>query len=471
MTKSDKRIIRFASLELIGIGLMLSMNSVEAAPGTGPFDTPDYFAQQNYAYSPLPEICDGVTDTTGAGGHCTISSPAGSFAGGLHKFVDGLPRLSTAGPNDQCSTPSATNGANNLGHCLLVATPDQTTFAATSLTDKSGSVLSLPATDYYSIELKEYTRVMHTDLSDARTLLRGYHQLSTPGNLAPNTEYQYLSPVIIAARNRPTRLKFTNSTQFEIPLPSDQSYFGAGSIDYNGTNATPGTARNASSKRANLHLHGGDTPWISDGTPHQWVVPAADSNATLGPGYSKGLSFQNVPDMVTGGWLLAGNYCAENTVLNQAECITEASGDGVGSLYYPNGQTSRLMFYHDHSFGITRLNVYMGEAAPYLLADPVQEESLRSMGVPGAIGVTTGINAINLVDGNAVGQTDLSHLIPLVIQDKTFVPDNGQPGGQLAAQDPTWPSPTNAHAATDFNALGRRKYWNKALGAQTDGWG
>ena len=475
MTKSDKRIIRFASLELIGIGLMLSMNSVEAAPGTGPFDTPDYFAQQNYAYSPLPEICDGVTDTTGAGGHCTISSPAGSFAGGLHKFVDGLPRLSTAGPNDQCSTPSATNGANNLGHCLLVATPDQTTFAATSLTDKSGSVLSLPATDYYSIELKEYTRVMHTDLSDAPTLLRGYHQLSTPGNLAPNTEYQYLSPVIIAARNRPTRLKFTNSTQFEIPLPSDQSYFGAGSIDYNGTNATPGTARNASSKRANLHLHGGDTPWISDGTPHTWITPANDANRTYGAGFAKGLSFQNVPDMVTGGWLAAG--CGQTAGAN--ECLPQngVGNDGIATYYYPNGQSSRTMFYHDHSFGITRLNVYMGEAAPYLLADQKQEDTLQGLGVPGYIKVAgpaaspTGIDLAN---------SDIAHLIPLVIQDKTFVPDNGQAGGQLAAQDPTWPSPTNAKSGTSYNG---KKYWlggangngtTNTLGngvGPNDGWG
>ncbi|WP_418606080.1 hypothetical protein [Georgenia sp. SUBG003] len=25
--------------------------------------------------------------------------------------------------------------------------------------------------------------------------------------------------------------------------------------------------------RATLHLHGGITPWISDGTPHQWITP------------------------------------------------------------------------------------------------------------------------------------------------------------------------------------------------------
>ena len=28
--------------------------------------------------------------------------------------------------------------------------------------------------------------------------------------------------------------------------------------------------------RATLHLHGGTTPWISDGTPHQWITPAGE---------------------------------------------------------------------------------------------------------------------------------------------------------------------------------------------------
>ena len=31
--------------------------------------------------------------------------------------------------------------------------------------------------------------------------------------------------------------------------------------------------------RATLHLHGGTTPWISDGTPHQWITPAGENTA------------------------------------------------------------------------------------------------------------------------------------------------------------------------------------------------
>ena len=44
------------------------------------------------------------------------------------------------------------------------------------------------------------------------------------------------------------------------------------------------------------------------------------------------------------------------------------------------------MFYHDHAYGITRLNVYAGEAAGYLLADPAEEDLLFAATVPGTIG-------------------------------------------------------------------------------------
>jgi hypothetical protein len=30
------------------------------------------------------------------------------------------------------------------------------------------------------------------------------------------------------------------------------------------------------------------------------------------------------------------------------------------TFYYTNQQSARLMFYHDHAWGITRLNVYAG---------------------------------------------------------------------------------------------------------------
>ena len=81
---------------------------------------------------------------------------------------------------------------------------------------------------------------------------------------------------------------------------------------------------------------------------------------------------------------------------------------GTLTFFYSNQQTARLMFYHDHALGTTRLNVYSGQAAGYLLTDPT-EQSLISSGVLPDLG------------------------IPLVIQDRTFVDAT-----TIAAQDPTW---------------------------------
>ena len=43
------------------------------------------------------------------------------------------------------------------------------------------------------------------------------------------------------------------------------------------------------------------------------------------------------------------------------------------------------MFYHDHAFGITRLNVYAGEAAGYVITDPIEQDLVDRMAnhIPG----------------------------------------------------------------------------------------
>src|SRR5438270_5887916 len=116
-------------------------------------------------------------------------------------------------------------------------------------------------------------------------------------------------------------------------MPTDTSAMGAGM-------APDGS--NYSQNRSGIHLHGGNTPWISDGTPHQWTTPAGEAT-----NYPKGVSVRDVPDM-------------------------QASAPGEMTFFYTNQQSARLMFYHDHAYGITRLNVYAGVAAGYLLEDPIE---------------------------------------------------------------------------------------------------
>jgi hypothetical protein len=98
----------------------------------------------------------------------------------------------------------------------------------------------------------------------------------------------------------------------------DTTYMGAGMVS-DGTNSAL-----ASTQRATLHLHGGATPWISDGTTMQWITPSGGDGQPNALGFAKGFSFQNVPDMVPPG-------C--NALLNQ--CVNLAPGltDGQGTFF------------------------------------------------------------------------------------------------------------------------------------------
>ncbi len=324
-------------------GLLSDLRSLLGlAPAATTFDPqgkPDYFGTTpNYANSPLPELDASGTVIPGTG---------------IRKFVDSLPGLGAS-------------KANNLGQYLTVAVPDTTTY---------------PGSDYYIIALVDYTEKLHSDLPP--TKLRGYMQLSSSGTTV--TAPSYLGPTIIAQRNRPTRVKFVNKLPTgaggDLFIPTDTTAMGAG--------FGPDGINKYKQNRATLHLHGGATPWISDGTPHQWTTPAGEATP-----YPKGVSVYDVPDMAP-------------------------AGPGELTFFYSNQQSARLMFYHDHAYGITRLNVYAGEAAGYLVQDPI-EQTLVTGGTVGTATVAPG--------------TIPAEQIPLIIQDKTFVPKDPQ----LLATDPTW---------------------------------
>lgn len=306
------------------------------------------------------------------GGTYYANSPAGGTSGtALRKFVDSLPGVGAAGCTVSSPAGTGTCNENNLGQYIPLAVADTATF---------------PGSDYYVIGLKDYTQKMHSDLPKA-TKLRGYYQINTTAPSVQNVN-QYLGPLILAKKDRPVRVKFENhlglASAGNLFIPVDTTIMGAG--------MGPDGVHSYTQNRATLHLHGGNTPWISDGTPHQWTVPAGESTP-----YKKGVSAQDVPDM-------------------------PASGDGAMTFYWTNQQSNRLMFYHDHAYGLTRLNVYAGEAAGYLLTDPVEDGLIAS-------GVIPGQDMVN------AGHPEYKYGIPLVIQDKTFVPQN------VAVQDAKWTNP------------------------------
>jgi len=401
------------------------------------------------SYSKAPDVT--ITDPTGSGATATAQLDNGAITaidvtkagtgyvtpGGIRKFVDGLPGLDKA-------------GMNNLGQYLPTAVPDTTTF---------------PNTDYFVIALVQYREKMHTDLPP--TLLREYVQLilldpgqdaqacidaggvplvtdllvGTKQTLMPDGITQacgvdnphFLGPVIIAQKDRAVRIVFYNllpaGSDGDLFMPTDSTIMGSGmgpmvsmepmddgtvmdGVRNQMCSEFPKSADCFKDNRATLHLHGGITPWISDGTPHQWITPADETTP-----WPEGVSVGNVPDMVG--------------VAGVPDCSTP--DDGCSTFYYTNQQSARLMFYHDHAWGITRLNVYAGEAAGYLIEDPTEKALVDSGIIP-------------------------ANQIPLVIQDRTFVPQ----AEQLAWQDPTWDT-------SRWGAYGNLWYHHVYMPAQNPG--
>ncbi|MDM7912816.1 MAG: hypothetical protein QUS09_06935, partial [Methanotrichaceae archaeon] len=232
--------------------------------------------------APVVTITDtpapGTPGGTGAAATATIG---GTLTGGIRKFVDTLPGLGVA-------------GANNLGQYIPVAIPDTTTYppggkgytsaptvsisdvtgtgatATASVDVVTGTVTGVTVTnggsgysanptitftgggattqaigkatvvggvitgitlvgcDYYEIELGEFTEKMHSDLP--ATKLRGYRQTNTADPTV--SQFHSLGPLIIAERDRPVRIKFTNNLPTgeggDLFLPVDTTVMGSG---------------------------------------------------------------------------------------------------------------------------------------------------------------------------------------------------------------------------------------------------
>jgi len=211
--------------------------------------------------------------------------------------------------------------------------------------------------DHYTIRLAQLTDQLHPGLSGPTTLW-GY--VPTLGlGVGEAVVPRHLGGIIIAEKDVPIQITFRNELPPVHPLPVDTTIPGAeGAVN-----------------RATVHLHGGFVPWISDGGPLAWFTPgnttsAPPANATHGPSF------------------------IQNTVLNPD------AGPGEAEYYYPNGQSARLLWYHDHAIGTTRLNAQAGLATAYIIRDDF-ERGLRASGLPDFI-------------------ENGGREIPLIIQDKVF---------------------------------------------------
>ncbi len=408
---TGKQAARFKLLTSAAM-VAMAITSMSAVAGPGQVCLENSSEPGAYVANPLGSCVNGTIGTYYA------NSPK------LRKFVDTLPGLTSGNTNAFAS--------GQPGEYLAVGVADTVTY---------------PGSEYFVIGVVEHQQRMHSDLQKPTTL-RGYVQLyprlserpagatnppakavdtltgqalpapvaltypdgsaitwpgsKTPANPAGEQVYaynkpNYLGPTILTMSGTPVRAQMVNllppgratrdangnvtARNGDIFLPVDESLGGAG--------LEPTVGDKFPQNRVSFHLHGGDSPWISDGTPHQWITPAADASP-----HKSGNRQMNVPDM-------------------------PFPGEGSLTLFYPNDQSARLMWYHDHTFGLTRQNAYGGEAAGYVIMDAAEMALLNG----------------GTVNGQTIGKAIPNNLldqIVLVIQDKTFVPDD------IATQDAKW---------------------------------
>jgi spore coat protein A len=238
---------------------------------------------------------------------------------------------------------------------------------ATQIGVAKADVTPAPVTGvtHYTMNLRQFTDTLHPNLGP--TTLWGFAPTSylVAGPPTP----RHLGGIVVAKKGVPLQFTFNNLLPATHPIPVDTTIPGA----------------NQARNRAAVHLHGGLVPWISDGGPFDWFAPDG----------SHGLSFLN------------------NEVLNPANI-----GFGMGEYYYPNNQSARMLWYHDHAYGITRINAYAGIASAYIIRDDFE----LGLGLP-------------RIEAPVTGDPVPSAEIPIVIQDKIFV------GPNILALDPTWPGP------------------------------
>ncbi|RBM13192.1 copper oxidase [Streptomyces sp. PT12] len=163
-------------------------------------------------------------------------------------------------------------------------------------------------------------------------------------------------PTFVARHNHPIEVEWANDLPFEHLFPVDDTIHWAFS----------GSGRTIADQGVPtvVHLHGSRTRPESDGHPDAWYTPTG-----------------------VGGPRYAGNRFS-----------------------YPNLRGAGTLWYHDHTHGITRLNMYAGLAGFYLMRDDTE--------------------LALIADGHLPAEP---YEVEMILQDRTFRPD-----GQLAYPDPAW---------------------------------
>ncbi len=240
------------------------------------------------------------------------------------------------------------------------------------------------------------------------TVVWGY----VPGTVCPTTVQEtYLGPVLVNIRNKPTTIRYTNA----LPLVSttnllaykfstDQTLHWADPLG-----ATPPGMLSMGPEGNMCHMVSGNPPQINFGIPVFGTTcslnfgenPRGIYNAVGIPAVPH-LHGGEVPPMVDGGpdgWFTSDGKVQGHDYYTNPAVLTARN---QAAYTYPNTQGAAPLWFHDHTLGATRLNVYAGIAGGYYLLDPDQEAYFQ-----------------------AIKMRPVTEVIPIILHDRMF-DTNGQ---------------------------------------------
>jgi FtsP/CotA-like multicopper oxidase with cupredoxin domain len=248
------------------------------------------------------------------------------------------------------------------------------------------------ATDYYEIAVRQFTQQILPPSLPVTTVW-SYGSANHPAS------FNYPAFTIEARWRRPVRVKWINDLKDPLTgdflphlLPVDPTLHWAnppggtaGRDERPSFSSTPGPYTGP--VPIITHLHGIEgVAQESDGYAEAWYLPAAD----------------NIPS----GFATTGTFY---DAFVQSSSLGGSWGPGSAVFQYPNEQRATTLWYHDHTLGMTRLNVYAGPAGFYLLRGGRDDDLYGQLPGPApALGDPAGLSY---------------HEIPLAIQDRSFNDD------------------------------------------------
>jgi bilirubin oxidase len=246
--------------------------------------------------------------------------------------------------------------------------------------------------DRYEIAVRQFRQqILPPDLP--ATTVWSYGSVAHPGT------FNYPAFTIEARVDRPVRVKWVNDLvdagDGYLPhlLPVDPTLHWAnppGGVA--GRDSTPTFASTPGPYTGPVpivtHLHGGHNAEESDGYPEAWYLPDA----------------ANIPV----GFATVGTHYEAFATKFAAE-FGEAWEPGTAVFQYENDQRATTLWFHDHTLGMTRVNVYAGPAGFYLLRGGTSDVPAGTLPEP----------APQLGDPPGTAYYE----IPIVVQDRSFNDD------------------------------------------------